>query len=364
MQLQLRRLKESEWDAVAELIYESTNDWYQRNRNHVIFTGGVAVARLFPEVYEALDPGHCIVVEDEETGRLAGSCFVHPRETHVSLGIMNVHSDYAGQGVARRILAEILRLAEEAKKPVRLVSSAMNLDSFSLYTRAGFVPRAAFQDMLLSVPEKGLPGEPPAGAGRVRDARPEDATAMADLELELAHIRREKDFAHFIANEAGIWHASVIETEDGSGIDGFLCSVNHPGSNLLGPGIMRTDADALALIHAGLNVYRGKTPVFLVPVDRPGLVRSLYNLGAKNCEIHFCQVRGEFQPFEGICHADLHAGDGVAVPLARHVARTSRTTSSRSRIRLDGWITDEFSHPPCGYEFPRRRPLPRYGSPR
>ena len=297
--MKLRRLQDNEWDAVAELIYQSTNDWYERNLNHGIFSGPLSVARVFPEVYEAMDPGHCIVMEDEASGRLAGSCFFHPRETHFSLGIMNVHADFGGQGIARQILEEILRLADEAGKPVRLVSSAMNLDSFSLYTRSGFVPRAAFQDMILSIPEEGL-GDPPPGVGRIRDAGPDDAAAMADLEMELAHIRREQDYVHFIKNAAGIWHASVIESGNGIGIDGFLCSVNHPGSNLLGPGVMRTEADALALIHGELNQHAGRSPVFLVPVDRPELVGGLYARGAKNCELHFCQVHGEFTPFSGI----------------------------------------------------------------
>ena len=51
---------------------------------------------------------------------------------------------------------------------------------------------------------------------------------MADLEMELSHIRREKDYRYFLENARGIWHASVYENGSG-GIDGFLVSVNHPG---------------------------------------------------------------------------------------------------------------------------------------
>ena len=105
--MKLRRLLPDEWDAVAELIHHSTNHWYEKNLNHGIFTGPPSVARVFPEVYEAMDPGNCIVAVDDGSGRLAGSCFVHPRETHFSLGIMNVHPDFGGHGVARMILDEI-----------------------------------------------------------------------------------------------------------------------------------------------------------------------------------------------------------------------------------------------------------------
>ena len=125
------------------------------------------------------------------------------------------------------------------------------------------------------------------------------APAMAALELKLAHISREKDFRYFLENRQGIWHASLIETGDGV-LEGFLISVAHPASRMLGPGLAKSEAGALALIIAELNHHRGQTPVFLVPVESARLVQSLYHLGAKNCEIHFAQVRGEYDPPNGI----------------------------------------------------------------
>jgi hypothetical protein len=253
---------------------------------------------LFCEVYEALDPGCCVVAEDAGTGRLVGSCFYHPRQTHVSLGIMNVHPNYFGRGVARRLLGFIVDFAERSGRPVRLVSSAMNLDSFSLYTRAGFVPRRAFQDMWIAVPEGGMK-QTTAGSERVRKAEMGDVAAMAALEMEISHISREKDWRYFIENKEGIWHVSVMENERG-GVDGMLASVKHPGSNMLGPGVARTEEQAAALILAELERNRGRRPVFLAPVDCEKLVRQIYEWGGRNCEIHFCQVRGKFEPFGGV----------------------------------------------------------------
>lgn len=300
IEFQMRRLRADEWDAAAELVYDSTNAWYQQNFGREVFVGPKANCRVFPEVYEALDPGCCIVVEHRESGTLAGSCYYHPRETHYSLGIMNAHPEFAGEGIATAILDEIISLAEADQKPVRLVSSAMNLDSYSLYTRRGFVPRGLFQDMFLPVPDGGLEVPMPANAGRVRDARPEDAEAMADLEMALNGIRRQKDFEHFIENAANIWGVSVLEGSDG-GLDGFLCSVKSAGSTMLGPGVMRDEVDAMALIHAELNArHRGGAPVFLVPADRPGLVGVLYAWGARNCELHVLQVRGGQVPLNGV----------------------------------------------------------------
>ena len=252
---------------------------------------------MFCEVYEALDPGCCVLAEDETTGLLMGSCFYHPRPTHVSLGIMNVHPNYFGRGVARALLDYIIDFASGEDKPVRLVSSAMNLDSFSLYTKAGFVPRQAFQDMMIAVPEGGLDFDV-VGKDRVREARLDDVSAIVDLEKFVSGIDRTKDFEYFIRNEAGIWHTSVYEGADGR-IDGVLVSVNHPGSNMLGPGVMRSEAHVLPLVLAELNANKGRSPVFLVPVNSP-VVQALYAWGARNCEVHFAQIKGKFQAFNGV----------------------------------------------------------------
>ncbi|MBK1877272.1 GNAT family N-acetyltransferase [Pelagicoccus mobilis] len=296
--IRLRHAEKEDWDEISALIFHSTNAWYQANRGHDIFTGEPAATRLFCEVYEDLDPGRCVLAVDEETSRIAGSCFYHPRETHVSLGIMNAHPDFAGRGVARRLLAYILDFARGESKDVRLVSSAMNLDSFSLYNRAGFKPFAVYQDMILDVPAEGIRIDCPQ-AKRVRDARLEDVPAMVELEHEVAGLRRGSDFEYFIRNEKGYWHMSVIEGEEGR-LDGFLASICHPASSLLGPGCMRSDQDAIALIQTELDVRKGKTMVWLVPSDRGEIVQAMYRLKAKNCELHLGQSTGEVAPVKGI----------------------------------------------------------------
>jgi GNAT superfamily N-acetyltransferase len=296
----LRALRPDEFDAVADLICASTNSWYRAHRNFDIFTAGPQSCRLFPEVYEALDPGCCIVAEDPKTGRLMGSCFYHPRPTHVSLGIMNVHPDFFGKGIAARLLRFITDLADRERKPTRLVSSAMNLDSFSLYSRAGFVPRACFTDM--QIPVERAASLPPCPPGyRIRPATRADVEPMADLERELCHIHRPGDYAFFVENRQGIWRTTVIESRPGA-IDGFLVSVAHPGSTMLGPGVMRDDDPAAALIadHLKHHAIANRAPILLTPLDRPALVRRLYAWGARNLELHFAQVRGASTPHTGV----------------------------------------------------------------
>ncbi len=297
--IQLRTATREDRSEIAELIYASTNAWYQLRGMPRIFSGGTETTEVFCEVYDALEPGCCVVAENPRTGRLTGSCFYHPRPQHVSLGIMNVHPNYFGRGVARALLDYIIDYTNRrGYKALRLTQSALNLDSFSLYNSAGFVPRYAYQDMMLQVPDGGL-GTSPTGLEHVRDATPDDVPALVDLELSVSGISRETDYRFCIKNGQGFWHVSVYEVSAGK-IEGFLISSGHPAFNMLGPGVARTQEQAAALIYKELDQYRGRSPVTLVPMEKTGLVRQMYEWGARNVELHFCQVRGEFQPFAGV----------------------------------------------------------------
>ncbi len=297
--MQLRPMTLEDRFEVAELIYASINVWYQTHGRPPIFVAGPRVTEVFHDVYHALEPGCTVVAQNTQTGRLMGSCFYHPRKHHVSLGIMNVHPNYFGQGVSRALLKHIIDYTDShGYKALRLTSSALNLDSFSLYNKAGFVPRCAFQDMFLPVPVDGLKKTVP-GLDRVRPATPADVPAMATLEMEVSGISREEDYRYCITNALGFWHVAVYENARG-GIDGFIVSSAHAAMNMLGPCVARAEHEAAALLLAELNQHRGRAPVFLVPVERERLVRQMYEWGARNCELHFCQVRGEFRPFQGI----------------------------------------------------------------
>jgi hypothetical protein len=211
---------------------------------------------------------------------------------------MNVHPDYFGKGVGSGLLRRVVELAEAENKPMRLISSALNLDSFSLYNRAGFRPRMVFQDMVLSVPNTGLGIEVPR-MDRVRPATSEDVPAMFELEREVVHIERLADLRYFVENPDGHWHVSVIEAS-GGGLAGFLVSIAHPALHLLGPGVMRNEQDTVALIHAELDRHRGHTAVWLVPCDCEHVIRTMYAWGAVNCELHLAQSRGAWTKPDGI----------------------------------------------------------------
>ncbi|MBY0525017.1 MAG: GNAT family N-acetyltransferase [Gemmataceae bacterium] len=297
--MHLRPMTAADRFEVAELIYGSINVWYQTHGRPPIFVGGPRVTEVFYDVYDALEPGCTIVAEHAETGRLMGSCYYHPRKHHVSLGIMNVHPNHFGQGVSSKLLRHITDFTDRHDyKTLRLTSSALNLDSYSLYNRYGFVPRSVYQDMLISVPTTGMT-QPPAGVDRVRHATARDVAAMAALELEVSGITREEDYHYCIANAQGFWHVAVYETPRGD-VDGFVISSGAAAVNMIGPCVARTEDAAAALIWSEFNQHKGRSPVVLIPAERDRLVHRLYQWGARNCELHFYQARGEFKPFQGI----------------------------------------------------------------
>ncbi len=83
-------------DEVSRLIFHSTNQYYVSIGREPIFKGDELSPTDIFDVYERIDPGEGIVAVDDQSRQIIGSCFVHPRETHVSLGIMNAHPDHFG----------------------------------------------------------------------------------------------------------------------------------------------------------------------------------------------------------------------------------------------------------------------------
>jgi GNAT superfamily N-acetyltransferase len=275
-------------EPVARLLHRSLVHWYEsRLGQGSRFGDSPEPFMLFPDVYESLDPGECVTARTD-SGEIVGVCFSHERETHVSVGIVATSPDAGGRGIAKKMMSLVLEKAKGLGKPARLVSSLLNLDSFSLYTRLGFVPGAIFQDLLITVPETGLAAAAPAGIERVREAVLADAPRIADFELSQQGIRREKDFAFFIRNEVGAWRVLVSVAADGS-VNGFLAMSTHPSCTMIGPGVAADETTAIALLWKALDGLRGKTLVFLAPCAASTLVRTAYGWGARNVELHVAQ---------------------------------------------------------------------------
>ncbi|PCC74083.1 Ribosomal protein S18 acetylase RimI [Nannocystis exedens] len=299
-EIHLRPLQDADRAEYADLVYSAFNHWYWRHGwGRDYFGCHPQEAGVFYDIYNDLTPGCSVAAFDGRTGRMMGACFYHPREHHVSLGIMSVHPNYGGQGVGRRLVSHILDFTRErGYRSCRLVSSAINMDSLSLYNRAGFIPRAVYHDMVVAVPAQGaLAGVP--GEEHVRDARLEDVAAMGEIEMELSGIRREIDYRYACLDPRDALHASVYEN-DRRGIDGFMISVKHPALQMLGPCVARSEAVALALVRRELNRFRGTSALLVVPMDKRRMVEQLYAWGARNVETHLKEVWGEYPDESGV----------------------------------------------------------------
>jgi GNAT superfamily N-acetyltransferase len=296
----LRPMVEADALAHASMLKRSFNQWY---RDHGLtedfFKCADRELTIFWEVYRRVSPGHCVVAVDAETNALLGACFYHPREHHVSLGIMAVDPDSFGRGVGGKLVKHIADFTDSrGYASLRLVGSAGKMESFSLYNRAGFVPRAVHQDLMIPVPANGI-GQTPPLSERVRDARLDDVAAIRALELEISGICREEDYRFLIENPLGCLHASVIEDPKGN-ITGFAASIKHTVLNMIGPAFARTEEQMLALMHRELDRFRGVAALAVVPMDKRHLVEALYRLRAVNVETHLLQVRGKYQPIVGV----------------------------------------------------------------
>jgi ribosomal protein S18 acetylase RimI-like enzyme len=275
-------------EPIARLLHRALVHWYEsRLGQGARFGDSHEPFLLFSEVYEALDPGECVTARTE-SGDIVGVCFSHERETHLSVGIVATSPDAGGRGIAKKMMLLVLEKASRLGKPARLVSSVMNLDSFSLYTRLGFVPGTLFQDLLITVPENGMAAAIPDGIDRVREATLSDVSRIADFEHAQQGIRREKDFSFFLHNQVGSWHILVSEDEKGR-VNGFLAMSTHPSCTMIGPGCAADETIAIALLWKALDALRGRTLVFLVPCAAAHLVRTAYAWGARNVEMHVAQ---------------------------------------------------------------------------
>ncbi|MEW6982522.1 GNAT family N-acetyltransferase [Colwelliaceae bacterium 6471] len=285
----------------ADLLYSSFNTWYWKHGWGKDYFGcSSQETSIFYDIYNDLTPGCSIAAFDNKTGMMMGSCFYHPREQHVSLGIMSVHPNYSGRGVGRKLVDYILDYTKDnGYKSCRLVSSAINMDSFSLYNRAGFIPRVTYHDMVINVPKEGLGDLRVKGEENIREATITDIGGMGDLEMEVSGIKRDIDYRYAIDNPRGALHSIVYENDQGA-IEGFMISVKHPALNMLGPCVARTEEVAIALIRKEIERFKDTWVLFSIPMEKRKMVEQMYLWKAINVETHLKEVWGHFPGFNGI----------------------------------------------------------------
>ena len=202
----------------------------------------------------------------------------------------------------------------------------MNLDSLSLYTRAGFVPSRVYQD--LSWPcRKGLRRAGPAAIEHVRNATPDDVEAMAALELDVSGISRAKDYRYFIENARRLLACMSVIEDGRGGLDGYLASIGHPLFNEIGPGVARDEEAGAALLLDHLNHYPGSTPLVLVPTECRG-ARSARSTASAGGTARCTPLRRAARP--------SHSAASASPPSCPRPASRTGADARHRRHRLPG----------------------------
>ncbi len=284
-------------ETVAQLLHRSLSSWYDIHLNQGSRFGASHLPFIhFPALYRQLDPEHSLGAWIDQ--RLVGVAFLHPRPTHVSAGIIATDPALARRGIAKMLMARACALADQLNLPLRLVSSLLNLDSFSLYSRCGFRPVTIYQDLHLTVPAQGI--APPELAGiRILPAGPEHANEIARAEHELCGISRQQDHQALLSQTTLPWETLVARDSSNTPI-GAITLTRHPDWSMPGPAFARDETVMLALLHHALNHLKGRDIVVLIPSEARELLASLYRFGGRNIELHALQIRGDWKPARGI----------------------------------------------------------------
>jgi hypothetical protein len=195
------------------------------------------------------------------------------------------------------MLREACAIADASGLPLRLVSSASNMDSYSLYHRQGFVARQVFQDMLLNVPADPACLTDGIDTSGVRLASITDVPAIAALERDLTGSYRPRDWEHFL--ETDHFTVFVDAAADGT-LLGAINVTNHIANCTLGPAHARDEATVCRLLAAALPVVAGRTALVLVSPSSTTVTQLLYGWKARNSDIHLLQVRGVYIAPSGV----------------------------------------------------------------
>jgi predicted N-acetyltransferase YhbS len=188
-------------------------------------------------------PGFYGVVAERD-GRVVGSNFLDERSPIAGVGPLTVDPAVQDAGIGRRLMLDVLARAEaQGFGGVRLLQSAYNVRSLSLYAKLGFQVREALAVMQGAPPAGEFPGRPVRAAsagdadacdrlcervhghhrgGELRDAIEAGAARVVERDGRIAgYTTGIGFFAHSVAESGDDLRALIAAADDISG-PGFL----------------------------------------------------------------------------------------------------------------------------------------------
>jgi predicted N-acetyltransferase YhbS len=246
-----------------------------------------SASALASRFYLSRDPEGCLVAERD--GSICGSVFARRRGDRVSIGPVSVDISAQGAGVGRRMMEAVIDLHSDAAS-FRLVQAAFNKESFSLYSRTGFVG----VEPLLRLERLSAPVEAGADQPHIRLATADDLPVLADLDRRLLSVERDRELQTLFSM------GSAYVYDDGAGVQGYVATMPTPGPVFLGPAVARSESQLNALLRAALRSV-GSRPCGLHLATRfAGTIDECFRLGFRLFCIETFMVRGEWRAADAV----------------------------------------------------------------
>jgi predicted N-acetyltransferase YhbS len=207
------------------------------------------------------DPGHYGIVAELD-GRTAGSNFMDERTTIAGIGPISVDPDVQNSGAGRAMMQHMLdRVAANRMPGVRLVQTAYNNRSLSLYAKLGFEIREPLSVMIGSPIKESIPGY------HVRAATDADLDACNRLCVSVHGHDRAGELRDTIKEGT----AAVVEHL--GRITGYASAIGYAGH-----AVGESNEELKALISAAPE-FLGCGP--LIPSRNGELLRWCYSKGLR-----------------------------------------------------------------------------------
>lgn len=290
MSITIRPMSADDVDVVAPVIARAFNAVNARYGYPSEFPEPYA-STLMARYYLSQDPEGCIVAQRD--GTICGSVFARLRGDRVSVGPVSVDPGSQAIGVGRRMMEALFDLYPDAAS-FRLSQAAFNKESFSLYSKTGFVT----VEPLLRLERPPAPVTPEEDDPHVRVVTAESAPLVADLDRRLTGAERQRELpTHFAMG-------SVYVHDDGSGIQGYLATMPTPGPTFLGPAVARSEAELGVLIRAALRDIGPRASGLHLPAHFAPTIDECFRLGLRLFCLENLMVRGEWRtPDASYLHA-------------------------------------------------------------
>jgi GNAT superfamily N-acetyltransferase len=275
-------------EAVGVMMYESFRDIAERHNFEPTFRTpefAQVIVRLLAqsEGYESF-----LLVEE---GQPLACNFGDERDEVVGVGPVAVAVGQQGGGLGRRVMEALLERAEQGGfTSVRLIQSAYNMQSFSLYHKLGF----EVKDALASL--HGRPPDDETPTDLVREYTPDDLDACDALHRDVLGVGRRHDI-EYMANFA----PPVVVERDGR-VAGYL--TRFPGDEVfVTHGVARDEQALRDLIIGTSRAVPGELRLTL-PTGQPETLRwamgngrtATRRGGFRLMELGTYMVRGDYQP--------------------------------------------------------------------